>query len=124
MLAIFAIFLIGGAIYFAYGKNVMRSGVLKNYAQRPASSLFGNKQQTKKQIQQSVKKASSKLDPKLASSAGAIVPLLGNETSPEMLIEMAAAIQSKKVIQALILQRFLAKQILTSFWKTHPQKTL
>ena len=120
MLAIFAIFLIGGTIYFAYGKNVMRSGVLKNYAQRPASFLFGNKQQTKKQKEQNIKKASSKLDPKIASSAGAIVPLLGNETSSEMLVEMAAAIQSKKVIQALNITEVPSQTDLDAFLEESP----
>jgi nucleotide-binding universal stress UspA family protein len=120
MLAIFAIFLIGASIYFVYGKDVMRSGVLKNYAQRPASSLFAKKQETKKQKAINIKKASSKLDPKIASSAGAIVPLLGNETSPEMLVEMAAAIQSKKVIQALNITEVPSQTDLDAFLEDSP----
>ena len=120
MLAIFAIFLIGAVIYFVYGKDVMRSGVLKNYAQRPASSLFAKKQETKKQKAINIKKASSKLDPKIASSAGAIVPLLGNETSPEMLVEMAAAIQSKKVIQALNITEVPSQTDLDAFLEDSP----
>jgi len=50
MVAILAIFLIGAAIYYSYGKNVMRSGVLKNYGHRPALSIFGKKEQTKNEI--------------------------------------------------------------------------
>ena len=67
-----------------------------------------------------IKKASSKLDPKIASSAGAIVPLLGNETSPEMLVEMAAAIQSKKQIQALNITEVPSQTDLDVFLEDSP----
>jgi len=120
LLAIFAIFVLGAGIYFVYGKSVMRSGVLKNYAQRPASSLFAKKEESKKQKAINIKKASSKLDPKIASSAGAIVPLLGNETSPEMLVEMAAAIQSKKQIQALNITEVPSQTDLDVFLEDSP----
>ena len=120
LLAIFAIFVLGAGIYFVYGKSVMRSGVLKNYAQRPASSLFVKKEESKKQKAINKKKASSKLDPKIASSAGAIVPLLGNETSPEMLVEMAAAIQSKKQIQALNITEVPSQTDLDVFLEDSP----
>ena len=120
LLAIFAIFVLGAGIYFVYGKSVMRSGVLKNYAQRPASSLFVKKEESKKQKAINIKKASSKLDPKIASSAGAIVPLLGNETSPEMLVEMAAAIQSKKQIQALNITEVPSQTDLDVFLEDSP----
>ena len=120
MLAIFGIFILGAAIYYSYGKNVMRSGVLKNYGHRPALSIFGKKDQTKTEIAQDIKTASSKLDPKIASDAGAIVPLLGNETSPEMLVEMAAAIQSKNKIQALNITEIPNQTDLDAFLKDSP----
>jgi nucleotide-binding universal stress UspA family protein len=82
--------------------------------------LFAKKQETKKQKAINIKKASSKLDPKIASSAGAIVPLLGNETSPEMLVEMAAAIQSKKVIQALNITEVPSQTDLDAFLEDSP----
>ena len=120
MVAILAIFLIGAAIYYSYGKNVMRSGVLKNYGHRPALSIFGKKEQTKNEIAKEIKTASSKLDPKIASDAGAIVPLLGNETSPEMLVEMAAAIQSKNKIQALNITEIPSQTDLNAFLEDSP----
>ena len=82
--------------------------------------MFAKKQETKKQKAINIKKASSKLDPKIASSAGAIVPLLGNETSPEMLVEMAAAIQSKKVIQALNITEVPSQTDLDAFLEDSP----
>tara|TARA_B100000475_G_scaffold65035_1_gene46146 strand:+ start:1 stop:990 length:990 start_codon:yes stop_codon:yes gene_type:complete len=120
MLAIFGIFIIGAAIYYSYGKNVMRSGVLKNYGHRPALSIFGKNAQTKTEIAKDIKTASAKLDPKIASDAGAIVPFLGNETSPEMLVEMAAAIQSKNKIQALNITEIPNQTDLDAFLKDSP----
>ena len=43
----------------------------------------------------------SNLDGKLASDAGTIVPLLGNENSTEMLVEMACAINTRSSVQAV-----------------------
>ena len=100
-LAILAISALGTFLYFLIGKDVMRTGVLRNYGHRPALYLFNkkNKDQAIDQLQE--EKSSSNLDPKIASDAGAIVPLLGNENSPETLVDIAAAINSKKKIQAL-----------------------
>ncbi len=120
LMTILAIFVLGAVIYYSYGKNVMRSGVLKNYGHRPALSIFGNKEETKTEKIKSQKKASSELDPKIASKAGAIVPLLGNESSPEMLVEMAAAIQSKNLIQALNITEVPSQTDLDAFLEDSP----
>ena len=100
LLSILGIFLLGTIIYYSYGKEVMRTGVLKNYGHRPALYLF-NKNSSDQSEETATTTELSSLDPKIASNAGAIVPLLGNESSPEMLVEIAAAIQSKNKIQAL-----------------------
>ena len=62
----------------------------------------------------------SSLDPKIASNAGAIVPLLGNENSPEMLVEIAAAIQSKSKIQALNITEVPSQTDLDAFVEESP----
>ncbi len=103
LLSILGIFLLGAIIYYSYGKEVMRTGVLKNYGHRPALYLFNKNtkdQPTETTTTTTITTQLSSLDPKIASNAGAIVPLLGNENSPEMLVEIAAAIQSKNKIQA------------------------
>ncbi len=100
LLSILGIFLLGTTIYYIYGKEAVRTGVLKNYGHRPALYLF-NKNTKDQQGETARTTQLSSLDPKIASNAGAIVPLLGNENSPEMLVEIAAAIQSKNKIQAL-----------------------
>ena len=101
LLSILGIFLLGTIIYYSYGKEVMRTGVLKNYGHRPALYLFNKNTKDQPAETTTITTQLSSLDPKIASNAGAIVPLLGNENSPEMLVEIAAAIQSKNKIQAL-----------------------
>ena len=101
ILAIFGIFILGAIIYSVYGKEVMRTGVLRNYGHRPALYLFNKKEDEKEEQPLEEIKTTTNIDPKIASDAGAIVPLLGNENSPEALVDIAAAINSKKKIQAL-----------------------
>ena len=101
ILAIFGIFILGAIIYSVYGKEVMRTGVLRNYGHRPALYLFNKKEDEKEEQPLEETKTTTNIDPKIASDAGAIVPLLGNENSPEALVDIAAAINSKKKIQAL-----------------------
>ena len=101
ILAIFGIFVVGAIIYSFYGKEVMRTGVLRNYGHRPALYLFNKKDGEQEEQQLEETKTSHSIDPKIASDAGAIVPLLGNEASPEALVDIAAAINSKKKIQVL-----------------------
>jgi hypothetical protein len=99
-LAILAVSALGTFLYFLIGKEVMRTGVLRNYGHRPALYLFNKKNKDQAMDQPQEENPSSRLDPKIASDAGAIVPLLGNENSPET-VDIAAAINSKKKIQVL-----------------------
>ena len=101
LLSILGIFLLGAIIYYSYGKEVMRTGVLKNYGHRPALYLFQTNQKEPGLDQETATPPSPILDAKIALDAGAIVPLLGNEKSPEALVEMGAAINRKKKIQVL-----------------------
>lgn len=102
LLAIIAILIIGFLIYFYFGKNATRTGILRKYGHRPALYLFYRRKQ-KGQITYRNNQAGimQNLDGKLASDAGVVVPLLGNEQSPEMLIEIAAAINKRDKIQAV-----------------------
>ena len=43
----------------------------------------------------------SSLDGNLASDAGTIVPLLGNENSPEMLVEIACSINTQTLCRSV-----------------------
>ena len=98
--SIVVIFLIGFVVYLFIGKNATRTGVLKNYGHIPALFLFYKKDSSKTAGELS-DLSSSNLDGKLASDAGTIVPLLGNENSAEMLVEMACAINTRSSVQAV-----------------------
>ncbi len=102
LVAIAAILVLGFLIYFYFGKNATRTGILRKYGHRPALYLF-YKRKGKGQItyRNNQTEALQNLDGKLASDAGVVVPLLGNETSPEMLVEIAAAINKRDKIQTV-----------------------
>jgi nucleotide-binding universal stress UspA family protein len=102
LIAVLSIFMLGLIIYFFFGKNVTRTGILKKYGHRPALYLFYKKKDHRRityRRDQQVKHQQTQSD--LVSDAGVVVPLLGNETSPEMLVEIAAAINKKDKIQAI-----------------------
>ncbi|MEE9361945.1 MAG: amino acid permease [Cellulophaga sp.] len=101
-LAIVTLIILGTVIYFRYGKKTARTGVLRKYGHRPALYLMykrKNKEQ-KGKWKKEVYNADF-FDGKLASDAGVAVALLGNENSPEMLVEIAAAINKRDKIQAV-----------------------
>jgi len=101
-LAIIGIFVLGTIIYFYFGKNASRTGVIKKYGHRPALYLLYNRKRRKAHIRKNRTSPDNvSLDGKLLSNAGVVIPLLGNENSPEMLVEIAAAINKRDKIQAI-----------------------
>ena len=103
-IAILAIFILGGILYFTYGKkNSIREGILTKYGNRPALyMLYGRrKDYTQMQSEFEKNKNKEKLENEILSDAGAIVPLLGNERSPEMLTEIAGALIKNKKVQTI-----------------------
>jgi amino acid transporter/nucleotide-binding universal stress UspA family protein len=125
MLAIIAIFVIGLVIYFKFGKNATRTGILRKYGHRPALYLFYKR---KKREQFAYRKnqpiAEQNLDGQLVSDAGVVVPLLGNEKSAEMLVEIAAAINKKEKIQAVNITEVPNQTFLDAFEEEeNPQVT-
>ncbi|MDH3243342.1 MAG: amino acid permease [Saprospiraceae bacterium] len=100
-LAILLIAVLGLAVFMVYGRTQsQRSGVLKVYGHRPALYLLYRRQS-------SAKSAIFNPDPKVGSldatlvDANVVVPLLGGERSPEMLVEMGAALAGGQKIQVL-----------------------
>ena len=100
LMAILSITIIGFFIYLKYGKKTSRTGVLRKYGHRPALYLLYKKKNRKRQ-----KSANDVLinpgyfDGEILEDAGVVVPLLGNETSPEMLVEIGAALNTKDKLQ-------------------------
>ncbi len=102
MLAIVAIFVLGAIIYLKFGKNATRTGILRKYGHRPALYLFYKRKGQQEITYRSNQNNENKnLDGKLMSNAGVVVPLLGNEASPEMLVEIATAINKRDTVQVV-----------------------
>ena len=101
LIAIVAILILGVLIYFYFGKDATRTGILRKYGHRPALYLFYKRKGKEITYRNNQSEVLQNLDGKLASNAGVVVPLLGNETSPEMLVEIAAAINKRDKIQTV-----------------------
>ena len=104
LIAILAISILGIALYFFYGrKNSMREGILTKYGNRPALYMLYGRRKNYNKMQDDFErnKKKEKLEDEILSDAGAIVPLLGNERSPEMLTEIAGAIIENKKVQTI-----------------------
>jgi amino acid transporter len=100
LMAILSITIIGFFIYLKYGKKTSRTGVLRKYGHRPALYLLYKKKNRKRQkFSTDVTINSEYLDGEILEDAGVVVPLLGNETSPEMLVEIGAALNTKEKLQ-------------------------
>ena len=99
LISVVVVFLLGFLVYLFIGKKATRTGVLTNYGHIPALFLFYKKDQGTTGLEP--RDSSSSLDGKLVSDAGTIVPLLGNENSAEMLVEMASAINTRSSVQAV-----------------------
>lgn len=121
-LAIIGIFALGAVIYFLFGKNATRTGVLRNYGHRPALYLF-YKRKNRKEVAFRNKDNTDmgNLDGKLMSKAGVVVPLLGNENSPEMLVEMGAAINKKNKLQTVNITEVPNQTFLDVFEDENPK---
>ena len=100
ILAVITISILGVLIYLRYGKKTSRVGVLRKYGHRPALFLLYKRKRNKKQLHKSdIPIDKSYLDGEIMDDAGVVVPLLGSETSPEMLVEIGAALNTRDKLQ-------------------------
>ena len=121
-LAILVIFALGLVIYYFFGRNAIRTGVLRNYGHRPALYLFYTKKSRQEKLKRRQKRRRNKnLDGNLVSEAGVVVPLLGNENSPEMLVEIGAAINKKEKIQTVNVTEVPNQTFLEVFQQENPK---
>tara|TARA_B100001758_G_scaffold81904_1_gene69604 strand:+ start:3761 stop:5968 length:2208 start_codon:yes stop_codon:yes gene_type:complete len=104
ILVLIIIGLIGSIIFYLYGIKASRIGVLKNYGQSAAKFLFfNNNEKIQENSNYSVVNDEHKdwLDGQINPNAGVIIPLLGNEYSPESLIEVGAALNKNRNLQVV-----------------------
>ena len=120
--AVVSLFIIGFIIYSFFGKKATRTGILRKYGHRPALYLLYKRKDHKKISYRNNQGISDQnLDGKLVSNAGVIVPLLGNENSPEMLVEIAAAINKKDTLQVVNITEVPNQTFLDAFVKESPK---
>lgn len=120
--AIISIIIIGLIIYFSFGKNATRTGVLRKYGHRPALYLLYKRNgKNKKSNHKKQFTSITNLDGNLVSNAGVIVPLLGNENSPEMLVEIGAAINKKEKIQTVNITEIPNQTFLDAVLEENPK---
>jgi len=123
-MAIVGIFAMGIVIFFYFGKNATRTGILRKYGHRPAMYLFYKKKDKNKiRYRNNQRNEDQNLDGNLVSDAGVVVPLLGNEKSPEMLLEIAAAINKRDKIQAVNVTEVPNQTFLDAFSEIDPHIT-
>lgn len=100
LLAIIFICVLGFLIYLKFGKKTARVGVLRKYGRRAALFLLYKRRHREKVIQPNEIIINQEfLDGEFLDDAGVVVPLLGDETSPEMLVEIGAALNTKEKLQ-------------------------
>lgn len=96
LLSVLAVIIIGFFVFLAYGRKTNRSGLLSNYGifsflfrgRRAGTSETGIDQE---EVIESIYSSDSQI----------VVPLLGDETSPEMIVEVASSINPKESVNAI-----------------------
>ena len=129
LIASLLIVLVGALVFLFYGRfNSQRSGVLKLYGHRPASYLLYRKSRDKSKRVKGFQVSSNwdvdtNLDATLTDQAATVIPLFGNERSPEMLVEMGAALANGRTVQVVHLKEVPDITILDALLVDNPVVT-
>ena len=95
IVSVFGVFTLGFIIFLIYGRNSDRSGVISNYG--ILSFLFKGSSSSKSSSSNKADNYEEMTD----ADAEIVVPLLGDETSTEMLVEIAASINDKSKLNTV-----------------------
>ena len=95
LISVFGVFVLGFIIFMIYGSKTDRSGVISNYG--ILSFLFKGKSTTESNAP-SKNEISEEI---INSDAEVVVPLLGEEKSPETLVEIACSFVKNKKLNAV-----------------------
>ena len=95
IVSVFGVFALGFIIFLIYGRNSDRSGVISNYG--ILSFLFKGSSSSKS----SSSNKGDNYEEMTDADAEIVVPLLGDETSTEMLVEIAASINDKSKLNTV-----------------------
>ena len=116
VLSVFGVVILGFLIFLVYGKKSDRSGIASSYG---VLSFF-------KKDPAKIKQYSEEPDntgDAITTKAQVVVPLLGEEASPETLVEMAAAINSKNDVQAFDITEVPNQTDSSVFMEDSPEST-
>ena len=95
IVSVFGVFALGFIIFLVYGRNSDRSGVISNYG--ILSFLFRGSSSSKSSSSNKADNYEEMTD----ADAEIVVPLLGDETSTEMLVEIAASINDRSKLNTV-----------------------
>ena len=96
LLSVLAVFVIGFLVFLAYGRKTNRSGLLSNYG--IFSFLFRGRRAGTSDTELDQEEV---VEGVYSSDSQIVVPLLGDETSPEMIVEVASSINPKDSVNAI-----------------------
>ena len=96
LLSVLAVFVIGFLVFLAYGRKTNRSGLLSNYG--IFSFLFRGRRAGTSDTELDQEEI---IEGIYSSNSQIVVPLLGDETSPEMIVEVASSINPKDSVNAI-----------------------
>ncbi|MFL2594452.1 MAG: amino acid permease [Flavobacteriaceae bacterium] len=96
LLSVLAVFVIGFLVFLAYGRKTNRSGLLSNYG--IFSFLFRGRRAGTSETELDQEEV---IEGIYSSDSQIVVPLLGDETSPEMIVEVASSINPKDSVNAI-----------------------
>ena len=113
VISVFGVVILGFLIFLVYGRKSERSGIASSYG---VLSFF-RKDPSK------IREYSEETDDTITTKAQVVVPLLGEEASPETLVEMAAAINSKNNVQAFDITEVPNQTDSSVFMEDSPEST-
>ena len=96
LLSVLAVFVIGFLVFLAYGRKTNRSGLLSNYG--IFSFLFRGRRAGTSDTELDQEEV---IEGVYTSDSQIVVPLLGDETSPEMIVEVASSINPKDSVNTI-----------------------
>ena len=116
VVSVLGVVVLGFLIFLVYGSKSERSGIASSYGilsffRKDASKIREYSEET------------DSAEDTITTNAEVVVPLLGDEASPEMLVEMAAAIKSTNKVHAFDITEVPNQTDFTAFIEDSPTST-
>ena len=116
VVSVIGVVILGFLIFLVYGSKSDRSGVASSYGilsffRKDASKIREYSEET------------DNTEDAITTKAEVVVPLLGEETSPETLVEMAAALKSTNEVQAFDITEVPNQTDSSAFMQDSPEST-